>query len=82
MINVTLKLFGPLRDVMQRDELQLQVPPPYKGDTAFELLTLSNPLLLRWRPSVRLAVNMEYTSFDHVLKSGDEICFIPPVSGG
>lgn len=82
MINVTLKLFGPLREMVQQDELQLQVPPPYNGETAFEILTTNHPRIRRWRASVRLAVNMEYTSFDHVLKSGDEISFIPPVSGG
>jgi molybdopterin converting factor small subunit len=28
------------------------------------------------------AVNKNYVSADHVLKDGDEVVFIPPVSGG
>ena len=31
---------------------------------------------------VKVAVNEEYRSMDHVLAAGDEIVFIPPVSGG
>lgn len=31
---------------------------------------------------IRLAVNRAYVALDHVLKEGDEIAVIPPVSGG
>jgi molybdopterin converting factor subunit 1 len=82
MINVNTKLFGPLRDIFERDELQLRVPSPHNGATAFDALAAINPQIYKWKSSVRLAVNMEYTSFDHELKDSDEICFIPPVSGG
>jgi molybdopterin converting factor small subunit len=27
-------------------------------------------------------VNLEYTTWDHALQDGDEVAFIPPVSGG
>jgi molybdopterin converting factor subunit 1 len=82
MIDVKIKFFGPLRDIFERDELQIQVPSPHNGATAFEILSVMNPHIYKWKSSVRLAVNLEYTSFDHELKDGDEICFIPPVSGG
>lgn len=82
MIDVCVKVFGPLRDIFEREELQIQVPPPYRGATAFEILAAINPQAYKWKTSVRLAVNLEYTSFEHVLKHGDEISFIPPVSGG
>lgn len=82
MVTVTLKVFGPLKDILATDELPVNVPPPYNGEAAFNVLAASHPKLREWRLSVRLAVNLEYTSFDHILKSGDEISFIPPVSGG
>ena len=82
MVSVTVKVFGPLKDVLQKDELHLEVPPPYKGETAFEILVVKKPQFRQWKSSVRLAVNLEYTSFEHILKQGDEISFIPPVSGG
>lgn len=32
--------------------------------------------------NVLIAVNMEYTDANHVLKEGDEVAFFPPVTGG
>lgn len=34
------------------------------------------------RKVVKVAVNQEYVGFDHPVKSGDEIAFFPPVTGG
>lgn len=82
MVRVTVKMFGPLKDIVQKDEMLLDVPPPHTGDAAFDLLAGQLPALQQWRKSVRLAVNLEYVSFDHVVKENDEISFIPPVSGG
>ncbi|MEK9137039.1 MAG: MoaD/ThiS family protein [Bacteroidota bacterium] len=31
---------------------------------------------------MRLAVNLQYVQFAHELRPGDEVSFIPPVSGG
>ena len=33
-------------------------------------------------PDIVIAVNREYAHHDHPLKDGDEVAFIPPVSGG
>ena len=82
MVRVTVKVFGPLKDILQKDELQLDVPPPHTGKAAFDLLAAQAPALQQWQKSVRLAVNLEYVSFNHVVKQNDEISFIPPVSGG
>ncbi len=82
MIDVRLKIFGPLRDIIPCDEISLQVPPPATGEAAFEALALDYPALRRWRPSVRLAVNCCYVPFETPLSQGDELGFIPPVSGG
>jgi len=32
--------------------------------------------------SLKIAVNDEYASDDHIIQAGDEIVLIPPVSGG
>lgn len=31
---------------------------------------------------VKVAVNEEYSTMDHALRDGDDVVFIPPVSGG
>jgi molybdopterin converting factor subunit 1 len=82
MISVTVRFFGPLRDIIHHDELAVELPDACKGEAAFEKLAGVYPDLRKWRQSVRLAVNLEYTQFSHELKTGDEVSFIPPVSGG
>ena len=75
-------MFGPLRDIIHSDEVQLDIPNPHNGETVFTLLARNAPQLQQWKSSVRVAVNLEYASFDRELHSGDEVSFIPPVSGG
>ena len=82
MICVEVKFFGPLRDAVGSDEIHLSISEPHTGESAFEALTLLKPGISDWRPSLRLAVNLEYVDFKQVLHDGDELCFVPPVSGG
>jgi molybdopterin converting factor subunit 1 len=82
MIDVGIKFFGPVRDIVKNDDLTIHVPAPHTGEAAYEVLVAMYPELYRWRRSLRLAVNLEYVPFDHPLKPGDEVSFIPPVSGG
>lgn len=82
MTSVTVKFFGPLRDIVQRDDLTLDLSDSCTGEDAFEKLAEDFPDLLKWKQSVRLALNLEYVRFSHGLKPGDEVSFIPPVSGG
>jgi molybdopterin converting factor small subunit len=37
---------------------------------------------LPWPAGTMLAVNQDYASLEQVLKDGDEVAIIPPVSGG
>jgi molybdopterin converting factor subunit 1 len=82
MTSIIIRFFGPLRDIVQRDELLLELPSPQTGEQVFQTLVTKFPEMQKWKSSVRLAVNLEYTPFDRELKNGEEICFIPPVSGG
>lgn len=82
MINVHLKFFGPLRDIVDTDDLTIELPDQCTGEKAFDMLTALHPGLRGWKPSIRLAVNLEYRRLSHALRDDDEVCFIPPVSGG
>jgi molybdopterin converting factor subunit 1 len=82
MISVNVKFFGPLRDIVQHDEMTVELPSISTGESAFDSLSESYPELRKWKQSVRLAVNLEYVQFTHGLEAGDEVSFIPPVSGG
>jgi len=82
MIRVGVKFFGPLRDIVGSDEMDLSVSPPYTGESAFDALSSLYPKIGMWKSSLRLAVNLEYVDFSSVVHEGDELCFVPPVSGG
>ena len=82
MISVKVKLFGPLREIVRSDELIIEVPESCSGDELFEKLSSKYPELRKWKQSVRLAVNLEYALSSQVIHAGDDIAFIPPVSGG
>ena len=40
------------------------------------------PAMAPLRPSIAVAVNAEYAKFEATVADGDEIAFLPPVSGG
>ena len=82
-----LLFFSTLRDYFGRSEREVQVSP---GDTVrkgFEAL-FAEPDQARLNQaskfacSIRFAVNCEYVSDDALVHEGDEVAFIPPVSGG
>ena len=82
MISVHVKFFGPLRDIVQHDELTMELPDQSTGEAAFDKLASLYPEIGKWRQSVRLAVNLEYKQFVQDLHANDEVSFIPPISGG
>jgi molybdopterin converting factor small subunit len=82
MIDVHLKFFGPLCDIIGDTDLMLNLPDVCTGETLFENLAALYPDLRKWKQSVRIAVNLNYEQFSRELHAGDEVSFIPPVSGG
>jgi MoaE-MoaD fusion protein len=81
-MRVRVLFFGMIRDVAGRtaDTLELR-----EGATVSEVLKQFCTSMNRfsdYEKSVALAVNREYVSTDTVLKDGDELAVLPPVSGG
>ena len=74
--------FGPVRDIVGISDIALELEEPCTGAVAFEALAARYPDLEPWKESVRLAVNRAYAPFDQTLNAGDEVSFLPPVSGG
>ena len=81
MIRVTIELVGRAAEGRDRT-LRLELPEGATAADAAGRLTERYPELDWLRRVTKPAVNLEYTSWDHVLREGDELAFIPPVSGG
>lgn len=89
-VTVQVRLFAELRDRLGRASLALQVPAPAN------LAALTEALLAEFAPNVetelarslltasnvRIAVNQALIETDCVLRAGDEVAFLPPVTGG
>ena len=79
---VTVRFFALHRDVVGAPELELEIPA---GTTAGELwaqLSATYPRLSGATRSLMYAVNQSYADAGTELHEGDEVAFIPPVSGG
>nr|WP_263324106.1 molybdopterin converting factor subunit 1 [Neobacillus sp. Marseille-Q6967] len=71
--------FAHLRDSVGEDFLRLDVA----GKTVAELKAeLASRYDLPKLDTVMTAVNEEFAQDDEVIQEGDEVAFIPPVSGG
>jgi molybdopterin converting factor subunit 1 len=81
-MRVTVRLFARLRDVAGAAELARDVAPGATIGTVWSGLTDEFPELIEYNRSISSAVNADYARMDHVVHEGDEVAFLPPVSGG
>jgi molybdopterin converting factor subunit 1 len=79
-MRVHVLYFGVLKDVIGHRDAVMDVP---EGASVNDLLALHREAGAGsvW-DSVAVAVNQEYARADDVLKDGDEVALLPPVSGG
>ena len=79
-MRVRVLYFGVLKDVagQSRGEMELE-----EGASVADLLALHRGARTAavW-DSIAVAVNQEYARAEDVLKDGDEVALLPPVSGG
>jgi len=81
-MKLRVKLYASFREIVGSKEEELDMPP---GTTVQDLLdsyVKRFPQMARYKDHIILSVNKEYGHPNKVLKDGDEISFLPPVSGG
>lgn len=81
-MRVKVRLFARLRDIAAAPELEREVPGPATLGAVWDLLAREYPAMAPYRGSVSGAVNAEYARMDAEIADGDEVAFLPPVSGG
>ena len=79
-ITVAVRLFASYREAAGVARLQAEVPEGARVRDLEQRLASRVPGLTRARGLV--AVNQTYVGPDFLLHAGDEVAFIPPVSGG
>ena len=81
-MRLRLRFFAAAREAMGQAETVGELP---EGATVGDLLArlrAEQPRFAALPPSMLVSVNLEYRPADYPLHDGDEVGFIPPVSGG
>jgi molybdopterin synthase sulfur carrier subunit len=81
-VRVTVKLFARLRDVAGTSEIVREVPAGTTVRSVWRELAAEFPEIASYERSISAAINADYAKMDEVLADGDEVAFLPPVSGG
>ncbi len=81
-MRVRVRLFAVLREGAGLAATDLELGPGATPEAAWQALVEAHPALASRRANLAAAVNRRYARFDAPLRDGDELAFVPPVSGG
>jgi molybdopterin converting factor subunit 1 len=81
-MRVTVRLFARLRDIAGAAEMPREIPPGSTIRTVWTQLACEFPGMAQYERSMSSALNADYARMDVEVHEGDEIAFLPPVSGG
>lgn len=81
-MRVTVKLFARLRDVAGTGDFSCEVAEGATVRTLWQMLAARHPEFAAYERSISCAVNADYARMHDTLADGDEVAFLPPVSGG
>ena len=79
---MTVRVFARLRDITGAAELARDLAPGATIGDLWRQLAGEFPELAGYERSISSAINADYARMDQVIGEGDEIAFLPPVSGG
>lgn len=81
-MRVRVLFFGQLKDITGVSEEDAELSEGARVEDLFERYGRRFPKLAEFRPSIAASVNQEYAGWRAPLSTGDEVAFLPPVSGG
>ena len=81
-MRVNVKLFARLRELVGHGDLTLEVPSGATVADVWAALVAAHPSAEAYARSMSSAVNLTYARMTTPVAEGDEVAFLPPVSGG
>lgn len=82
MISVTLKLFAAYQEALGLPDMVVELPEAITVGELCDRICTQYPDLKQWRELTRFGINLQFVEANTPINDGDEIVFIPPVSGG
>jgi molybdopterin synthase sulfur carrier subunit len=81
-MKIRVLFFGQLKEITGVEQEDAELSDGARVDDLFERYGRRFPRLVEFRGSIATSVNQEYSDWRTKLASGDEVAFLPPVSGG
>ena len=81
-MRVRVLFFGQLKDITGVTQEEAELSEGARVEDLFERYRRRFPKLGEFRSSIAASVNQEYSGWRAPLETGDEVAFLPPVSGG
>jgi molybdopterin converting factor subunit 1 len=81
-MRVTVRVFARLRDIVGTPEMSREVASGATIHAVWQQLVGEYPGLAAYERSISTALNADYARMEHIVRDGDEVAFLPPVSGG
>lgn len=82
VVRVRVLFFGLLKDIVGRAEDRVDMPENATLETVFDAYADAAPRLRELSGSIVVALNHDFAPRTAHIEEGDEIAFLPPVSGG
>jgi molybdopterin converting factor subunit 1 len=81
-IRVKVLFFGRLKEIAGLTQAAVDLPADANIESLFARYASRYPELQQYRSSLVASCNQEFAAWNTVLHAGDEVAFLPPVSGG
>jgi molybdopterin converting factor subunit 1 len=81
-IQVKILFFGRLKEIVSLAEDSAELPDATSIESVFANYVTQYPELAQYRSSLVASCNQEFVAWNTPLHAGDEVAFLPPVSGG
>ena len=81
-MRVTVQLFARLRELAGRQEWAYEVPAGATVADVWRTVAAAHPAIAEFAAAVSSAVNADFAPMTTEVHDGDDVAFLPPVSGG
>ncbi len=79
---IKVKFFASYSETLGRDEIMVELKDDNSVSALLGIIIREHPKLGELNETMVISVNREYATYDTILKEGDEVAILPPVSGG
>ena len=81
-MRVTVRFFARLKELAGADTMTVEVAAPATVAMVWRAATLAAPALVPFENALSCAVNATFSKMSRQVSDGDDVAFLPPVSGG